>query len=265
MNLEALFGDYHPRLCLLGEDVPPIDVIITTCNESLDLVQDTARAALNLDYPPDRMRVLISDDGRSGKLEAWVAATKEAYPNLYYTARIKQGPAGYKAGNLNHAIAFLASLTQGPAGFVAGLDADMIPERRWLRHVAAHMVKRPEVGLVNPTQLFYNTPLADPLAQNRLTVWSSGHVYCSMAGASWNFGSGWLARLEAIDDIGGFPTECLIEDMYSSVQMAAKGWKVLYLHEGLQNGLVPVTMGAHLKQMTRWVSVPLCPHSQFLA
>jgi len=74
------------------------------------------------------------------------------------------------------------------------------------------------------------------------------------AGAGWNLGSGWIIRRLAVDDIGGFPTDCLVEDVCSSMIMLAHGWKTAYIPEGLQYGLVPETYIAHVKQMTRWVS-----------
>jgi hypothetical protein len=62
-------------------------------------------------------------------------------------------------------------------------------------------------------------------------------------------------RREAVEDIGGFPTDCLVEDICSSMLMIAEGWKTTYIPEGLQYGLVPETYAAHVKQFTRWVSL----------
>jgi cellulose synthase/poly-beta-1,6-N-acetylglucosamine synthase-like glycosyltransferase len=75
-----------------------------------------------------------------------------------------------------------------------------------------------------------------------------------MIGMAWNTGSGWVLRAEALADIGGFPVDCLIEDVYSSMLMMSKGWKTIYIAEALQYGLVPETYLAHIKQLTRWVS-----------
>jgi cellulose synthase/poly-beta-1,6-N-acetylglucosamine synthase-like glycosyltransferase len=148
-----LIARWRPKLRLLGENVPSVDVIITVCNESIAIIQDTVRGALNLDYPVHRYRIIVADDGRSEKLEAWITEMALEYPNLNYTARIKNGPAGYKAGNLNSAVEFTRGLLGGPAELVAGLDADMIPERRWLRTVAPHLMRDPKMGLVCPAQV----------------------------------------------------------------------------------------------------------------
>src|SRR3954470_10449223 len=102
--LPLMYSRWRPRLRLLGSNVPSIDVIIPVCNEKLDIIQDTVRAALNVDYPANRFRIIVSDDGSHPSLQAWVAQ-KQQQPessNLHYTARTQKG--GYKAGNLNHAM-----------------------------------------------------------------------------------------------------------------------------------------------------------------
>ncbi|KAK4192389.1 cellulose synthase 2 [Podospora australis] len=252
----SIFGRWRPRLRLLGENVPSVDVIIPVCNEKLDIIQDTIRAALNIDYPLNRFRVIVSDDGANQKLEAWVLQHAEALgpgANLYYTARVKYGPSGYKAGNLNHAVMISDRLPGGRAELIAGLDADMIPERRWLRAVVAHIVRDPKMGMVCPTQLFYNVPACDPFNQCSLVNWLALDTLRDQASAGWNLGSGWVVRREAVDDIGGFPTDCLVEDICSSMLKIAAGWRTAYIAEALQYGLVPESYGAHVKQFVRWV------------
>ncbi|KAK3383949.1 nucleotide-diphospho-sugar transferase, partial [Lasiosphaeria ovina] len=244
-------GKWRPKLRLLGDNVPSVDVIVAVCNERIDIVQDTVRAALNADYPKNRFRVIVADDGRSQKLEAWILQLAVDTPNLHYTARAKNGgKLDYKAGNLNHAMRFAETLPGGAAKFVAGLDADMIPERRWLRAVAAHIVRDSEMGMVCPTQLFYNMPNGDPLCQSSLINWKCADIFRDHVGCGWNLGSGWIVRRLAIDDINGFPTDCLVEDICSSMLAMAEGWKTAYIPEGLQYGLVPETYLGHVKQVS---------------
>lgn len=65
----------RPQLSLSWErpeDVPTVDIIITCCGEDLDVLLDTVRATCNIDYPAERYRVFLSDDGRSAELRAAV-------------------------------------------------------------------------------------------------------------------------------------------------------------------------------------------------
>ena len=43
---------------------PTIDVYIPTYNENLEIVRNTVFAAMDMDYPADRFKVFILDDGR---------------------------------------------------------------------------------------------------------------------------------------------------------------------------------------------------------
>lgn len=151
VKLSAMFSRRHPRLCLLGDNVPSVDVFVTVCDEKFDIVRDTVMAALNVDYPHQRFRVVVTDDGNSAKLRTWVHETMADYCNLFYHARTQKG--GWKAGNLNYAIQYTDSLLGGAAECVAGLDADMIPEPQWLRTVTAHLMKNTNMGMVCPTQV----------------------------------------------------------------------------------------------------------------
>jgi cellulose synthase/poly-beta-1,6-N-acetylglucosamine synthase-like glycosyltransferase len=145
-----MFGKWRKKLQIIGDDVPSVDVIVPCCKERIDIIQDTILAVIAADYPSNRRRIIVSDDGASPELAAWLIEI--GIPNLYYTARKKNGPEGYKAGNLNHAVNFSRSLPGGSAKYIAGLDADMVVEKRWLRSVMAHLLLDPEVGVVCPTQ-----------------------------------------------------------------------------------------------------------------
>lgn len=91
---------------LVGDDVPSVDILITCCNEDLDVILDTARAACVLDYPQDRYRIFVCDDGGSPTVKAAILDMRETYPHIYYTARVKGPVKDYKAGNLNHGLRY---------------------------------------------------------------------------------------------------------------------------------------------------------------
>ena len=76
-------------------------------------------------------------------------------------------------------------------------------------------------------------------------------------GSTWCGGSGYLLRRAAMDDIGGFPTESVGEDMYCSNVLLGKGWDAIYVDETLQSGRVPESYKAHVKQQGRWVGTPV--------
>ena len=118
----------RPKLRLLGDDVPSVDVFITCCGEEDGLILDTVRAACDLDYPLDRFRVILLDDGPSQALESAVAHFAKHTPNLLYLSRSKIPgvPHHFKAGNLNYGLEQSLALPGGPSTYMAALDADMV-------------------------------------------------------------------------------------------------------------------------------------------
>ena len=135
--------------------MPTVDVLIVTCGEDEETILNTVRAACSIDYPADRFRVLVLDDGRSTSLFRSVAALGSQYQNLYYRTREKTPgvPHHFKAGNLNFGI-METMTTKGEVGeFIAALDADMIPQREWLWAILPHMLLNETCGLACPLQV----------------------------------------------------------------------------------------------------------------
>lgn len=166
-SILAARGRNRPKLRIMGEVVPTVDIVITCCKEEVEVVIDTTRAAVAVDYPKDRFRVVVLDDGNDVELRRAVDILSLKHPNVYYFARkkIKGVPHHAKAGNLIAGTEFLTKVEGGEAEYIAALDADMIPEECWLRAIVAHLESDPKLALGCPPQLFYNIPDNDPLVQ----------------------------------------------------------------------------------------------------
>lgn len=151
-----------PRLRLqdtLNNVVPAVDIIITTYNEHVENVIDTVAAAAAIDYPQNKFRVIVSDDGKDSQLEENVQELTKMYPNIVYFARDKknrplgQKSHGSKAGNVNDCVHHTASLDGTLAKYIVCLDADMIPSRDILRALVAHAECNDNVGMVTLPQV----------------------------------------------------------------------------------------------------------------
>ena len=236
-------------------DLPRVDVFITYCGESLDVLMDTLRATVAQNYPKSLFRIVVLDDSASSEASALIARLAsefEGQVKIYYTTRGATVRTHSKAANLNHGLHFLRQLDGDQAQYLAVLDVDMIPERHWLETVMAYTLNDPEVGLANPFQNFYNLPASDRLGHNDL--WRLAHttlVLQDLSGKSSCTGTGFVVRREALDQIDGFPTESLAEDFLLSIRLTAKGWKVCHVPGQLQWGLAPDSFSGMIKQRQR--------------
>lgn len=242
------------RLRLEGSDVPTVDIIITACKESREIIMDTVRAACVIDYPRNSCRIIIADDGADMELRYQVEALQQDYSNLYYYSRIKIPGVDhkFKAGNINSTLEWTASFAWGASEWFAVLDCDMIPEPDWLRALLGHATKDSRVGMALPPQGFYNIPANDMLFQSTEIQFALEDPLRDCFSGVWCSGSGFLARRAAIDDIGGFPDSSLCEDILCSMKLNGAGWKSILVNEPLQWGLMPDSIEAHVEQRRRW-------------
>jgi cellulose synthase/poly-beta-1,6-N-acetylglucosamine synthase-like glycosyltransferase len=260
----------RPKLRIRGRFAPTVDVFITCLNEDLNIVLDTTRAACAVDYPLDRFRVVVLDDGANPVLKYAIENLKSEHHNLYYYARmnIDSIPVGGKSGNLNAGSEFVRILEGGAGEFIAVLDANMIPEETWLSAIVPHFIGWSRMALVSPpkvctvpsfskhailkgTKLFYNVPTNDPLAQNpnysAYITALSGDAF----GITLCTGSGYIIRRSALEVIGGWPADSLADDKVLSLRLVGAGWRTAYIHEELQYGTVLVNFHEHIEQHSR--------------
>ena len=132
-----------------------VDVLITCAGEEVAVIMDTLRAAAGVDWPQDRLRVVVLDDKSSEEVRREVQLLGSQKSSVHYTARKKTKgvPHHFKAGNLNHGLSYVEGIEGGKAEYVAALDADMIVERCWLRAILAHLLTDPALALACPPQV----------------------------------------------------------------------------------------------------------------
>jgi Glycosyl transferase family 2 len=164
----ALFGAEDARVRpwyrLIGNSGPTVDVLVPCCGEPTDVVVDTVAAAVAQDYPHQRFRVFVLDDGRDDSLQdaVEVLSKKSAEKNGPRVGYLSRGPAApgvksyFKAGNLQFGIEETKLL--GGSEYLASLDADMIAEPDWLRRMIPHLVLEDKVALACPPQVLENQP-----------------------------------------------------------------------------------------------------------
>lgn len=142
-NVFILKSRNRPQLRLAGEDVPSVDVFITCCKEEVDLIVDTARAACEIDYPRERYRVVVLDDGADPELEAAINNLAHIckYQNLHYRARkkVKGVPHHFKAGNLNYGFEEVCHMYGGASSYIAALDAGKDRAPKICRSLVTHV------------------------------------------------------------------------------------------------------------------------------
>jgi cellulose synthase (UDP-forming) len=228
-----------------ASELPTVDVFIPTYNEPIDVLERTIVGALALDYPREKMKVYVLDDTQRD----WLKQFCEEKGALYVT---RPGNVHAKAGNMNNGLA----VSQGE--FIAIFDADFVPYRNFLRRTVGFFADS-AIGIVQTPQHFFNK---DPVQSN---LWlerdlpDEQRLFFDVIAASrdaWDVsfccGSCSVIRREALEAIGGFPTESVTEDLLTTLACLNKGYKTRYLNERLSMGLAAENLQGYFIQRGRW-------------
>ena len=225
---------------------PDVDVLIPSYNEPLSLVRYTALAAINIDYPPEKLHVYLLDDGSRKDFKEFA---EEA--GIGYVTRKQHDHA--KAGNINHA------LTKMSSPLVAIFDCDHVPTRSFLQCTVGWFLVEQRLAMLQTPHYFYSP---DPFERNLLqykSIPNEGELFYGIiqdGNDFWNAtffcGSCAVLRRKALDEVGGIATETVTEDAHTSLRMQSHGWNTAYINVAQAAGLATETLSAHVGQRVRW-------------
>lgn len=225
---------------------PTVDVYIPTYNEPLDVVRDTVLAAQCIDYPRDKMKIYILDDGSRSEFAVFAADV-----GVGYITRAEHNHA--KAGNLNHAM----TLTKGE--LICVFDCDHVATRMFLQSTVGGFLEDPKLALVQTPHYFYSP---DPFERNLSVgrnIPNEGMLFygpIQKGNDNWNAtffcGSCAIIRRIALDEIGGIAVETVTEDAHTSLRLHRKGYTSAYIRIPQAAGLATESLSAHIGQRIRW-------------
>lgn len=225
------------------DEAPLVDVLICTYNESLQLLEKTIIASTQMAYPKNKFKVYVCDDGRRDELKALC----KKYGVNYITREDNQGA---KAGNINNTLKYI----KGDLFLV--LDADMIPKKEFLQKTIGYFEDE-NLAFVQTPQCYYNKDMY----QSNLKKYIPNEQDFFMRdvqearayrGAVLHVGTNAVFRRKFIDEIGGYPTCSITEDMAVGMLLQAKGYDSIFINKVLVLGLSASTFGELVKQRDRW-------------
>ncbi len=229
-----------------------VDIYIPTYNEDVEIVRKTAVGAMALDYPADKKRVYVLDDGRAEKYKARREQLRKMCEEIGCTMLTRDTNEHAKAGNINTAF----RRTQGDLVLI--LDCDHIPSRQILQHTVGFFFD-PKVAFVQTPHWFYNP---DPFERNLLTggripvgnelfykVLQKGNDFWN---AAFFCGSAAVIRKKYALEVGGIATETVTEDCHTAFRLHSLGYKSIYYDKIMVAGLAPEKFSSYVGQQVRW-------------
>jgi cellulose synthase (UDP-forming) len=220
-----------------------VDVFVTTYDEPLNVIRKTALAAREIRYPHT---TYILDDGKRDEFRGLAEDL-----GIEYLRRPDNRHA--KAGNLNHALA------NSTGEFILQLDADHVPQPHILDRLLGFFADE-RVALAQSPQDFYNTDaFTYDVNETARRIWEDQQLFFRIIqpgkdarDAAFFVGSCAVLRRAALQDVGGFATTTITEDIETSLLLHSKGWRSVFYGETLAYGLAPGSAAAFHTQHLRW-------------
>ncbi|MGI3478636.1 UDP-forming cellulose synthase catalytic subunit [Providencia stuartii] len=225
---------------------PTVDLFIPTYNESIDIVKDTALAAQCIEYPKDKLKIYILDDGKRDEFRQLAEDIQVGY-------MIRPDNNHAKAGNLNHA------LTKTHGELICIFDCDHVATRVFLQATVGAFLVDEKLALIQTPHYFYSK---DPFERNLSAAKRAPHEGALFYGPvqqgndNWNAaffcGSCAVIRRSALKETNGFAVETVTEDAHTALKLQRKGWNTAFLDIPLSAGLATERLTLHINQRIRW-------------
>lgn len=228
-------------------DWPSVAILIPAHNEER-VIAGCLAAMTSLDYPEDRLTILVVDDRSSDRTGEIAKSFVMRDPKV----RLLQRHTGAKPGK---SAAIVEAMAQVDAEIVVLFDADYLPRPALLKELVAPF-RDPSVGATMGRVVPFNsdsnllTRLLDLERRAGYAVDQQGRALLRLAP---QFGGtvGGL-RVSALEAVGGWKEGHLAEDTDLTFRLMLGGWKVRYLNEASCYEEVPEDWTTRYRQVRRW-------------
>jgi cellulose synthase/poly-beta-1,6-N-acetylglucosamine synthase-like glycosyltransferase len=231
---------------------PRTAIVVPAWNEGA-VIGRTIDQLLAMEYPADRVRIVVVDDASTDETPAVVQARASEHPGRVVHLRREVGGQG-KAHTLNHGVQHVLSDAWAEAVMV--MDADVLFERDALRKMTRHL-SDPRVGAVT-AYIKEGTPngnyLTRFIAYEYITAQATARRAQNMLGVlACLAGGAQLHARESLEEIGGrIDASSLAEDTVTTFRTQLAGKRVEFDGNAVVWAEEPSDVVGLWKQRLRW-------------
>ena len=229
---------------------PPVSLLIPAHNEEL-VMGATLEAMLALDYPKDRLEIIVINDGSTDSTKEII----DSYRKRDNRIRLYDVPQGEGGKGKSRALNLGLQIAQSE--FIAVYDADNTPAPDALQYLVAQLLMHPELGAV--LGKFRTVNKDRNLLTRFINIETLSFQSILQAGRWWLLkiatlpGTNFVIRRAVIEQLGGWDEDAMTEDAELSIRMYINGWKIKYIPYAVTYEQEPERWDVWLRQRTRWV------------
>lgn len=220
---------------------PSVSIIVPCWNEE-STVSKTIHSLLNLDYPKDKLKIMVVDDGSTDNTWQVVQKFKNNPRIELYT---KENGGKYTALNFG--------LSKNNSDLVGCLDADSYVHKDALKKIVTYfedketMAVAPSIKLWEPKnflQLLQKVEYGFGIFTRKMFHYMKA-IYITPGPFS-------IFRKSVFEKLGGYEHAHNTEDIQIALRMQKNGMKIVHAHNAYVYTVPPKTVKKLLKQRVRW-------------
>ena len=224
---------------------PFVSVIVPAYNEQRS-IQETLNSLINLDYPKNKIEIIVVNDGSKDKTQEIVTRFIQEHPFNVVTL-INQHNGG-KGNALNN------GLRNAQGEFFACLDADSFVAPNALKEMLPYFESDKTVAAVCPL-----LKVKDPKSVLQKVQWCEYiiNMFHKMLNAKLDCvhvtpGPFSIYRTKVITDLGGYDEHTTTEDLEIAIRLQKYHYKIVQTFDATVETIAPNTWKTLFKQRVRW-------------
>jgi len=241
------WGKKKNEACSTSIGALPMVSIIVPIKDEERVVDRLLKALLRLDYPTEKMEILIVEDGSSDKTVEICMEYVRRYPDQ--VRLLRKPTSNGKPSALNYA------LKHAKGEIVAFFDADNVPEpdalKRAINYFADHSVAAVQGRLCS---INADENMLAKFVSYEDAVWCEAYLrgkdvldlFVHLKGSCQ------FIRYDILTKVGGFDEDALSEDMELSARLAENGYRIRYAPDVCAWQEMPADLTQLFKQRVRW-------------
>jgi exo-beta-1,3-glucanase (GH17 family)/glycosyltransferase involved in cell wall biosynthesis len=227
---------------------PKVSIHVPACREAPDMLVQTLDAVARLDYPNFECVVVINNTPDPAFWEPIEAHCRTLGERFKFIRVDKL--AGYKAGALRVAL----DHTAADAEIIGSIDADYVVEPNWLKDLVP-LFADTRVGFVQAPQDHRDgdrSVMHCAMNAEYAGFFDIGMVQRNEVNAIVMHGTMILIRRAALEAVGNWATDTIVEDSDLGLAILEHGYTAHYTNHRYGHGLLPDTFDAYKRQRQRW-------------
>ncbi len=242
---------YKDKTDLAADDqLPMVSAMIPARNEEL-VIEKTVRAILAMDYPKEKLEIVVINDKSTDKTEEIVKRLSKEDCRV----RLLTWPSAPRGSGKAHALNEGMKLCRHP--IIAIYDGDNNPSKDSLRILCTYMVRNPKLAAALGKFRCINRNRN--ILTRMVNIETLSFQWMIQAGRFWfsKFavlpGTNYVIKKEALESVGGWDEKAITEDSELSVRLQMKNYQVQFVPTSVTWEQEPETLKVWIKQRTRWV------------